>query len=101
MINSKSNKSDLVDYIADKADLSKVSAEKALNATLDGITDALTKGLNVSLVGFGNFSAPERAARTGRNPKTGETIQIGARKVPVFKAGAALKQAVQGGKEEY
>lgn len=97
MNNSKSNKSDLIDYIADKADLSKVAAEKALKAALEGIADALTKGEIVTLSGLGKFSVSERAARTGRNPKTGEAIQIKARKVPVFKAGAALKQAVQGG----
>lgn len=96
MNNSKTTKSDLVDYIADKADLSKVSASRALEAIFEGIGSALAEGSVVTLMGFGTFSASERAARLGRNPKTGETINIKATKVPKFKAGAALKQVVQG-----
>jgi DNA-binding protein HU-beta len=98
MNNSKSNKSDLVDYIADKAEISKMSAGRALDAALEGIGDALAKGQIVALVGFGTFSTSDRAARVGRNPKTGEAINIKARRVPGFKAGTALKQAVQVGK---
>ena len=84
------NKSELIDAIAAGADISKAAAGRALEA----VTDSLQKGEGVSLVGFGTFSVKERAARTGRNPKTGETIQIKAAKVPGFKAGKALKDAV-------
>ena len=88
------NKSDLVDAIADSAGLSKADAGRALDATVDAITDALKGGSTVSLVGFGTFTVRDRAARTGRNPRTGETIQIAASKNPAFKAGKALKDAV-------
>jgi DNA-binding protein HU-beta len=88
------NKSDLVDAIADAAGLSKADAGRALDATVDTITSALKGGQSVSLVGFGTFSVRDRAARTGRNPRTGETIQIAASKNPAFKAGKALKDAV-------
>ena len=97
MNNSKSTKSDLIDYIADKADLSKVAASRALEAMVEGIGSALSQGRIVALMGFGTFSISERAARLGRNPKTGESINIKATKVPKFKAGAALKQMVEGG----
>ena len=88
------NKSDLVDAVADKANLSKADAGRALDATIAAITSALKKGDTVSLVGFGTFSVRNRAARTGRNPRTGETIKIKASKNPAFKAGKALKDAV-------
>jgi DNA-binding protein HU-beta len=88
------NKSDLVDAIADSAGLSKADAGRALDALVDTVTDALKAGDSVSLVGFGTFSVRDRAARTGRNPRTGETIQIAASKNPAFKAGKALKDAV-------
>ncbi|AOE49346.1 MULTISPECIES: HU family DNA-binding protein [Kangiella] len=88
------NKSELIDAIAAGADISKAAAGRALDSMLGAVTDSLQKGEQVSLVGFGTFSVKERAARTGRNPKTGETIQIKAAKVPGFKAGKALKDAV-------
>ena len=88
------NKSELIDAIAASAGLSKADAGKALDATLAAVTGALKGGDSVSLVGFGTFQVKERAARTGRNPQTGATIQIAAAKVPGFKAGKALKDAV-------
>ncbi len=88
------NKSDLVEKIADHANLSKSQAADALDAVLTAVTKALKKGDSVSLVGFGTFSVKKRAARTGRNPRTGESIRIKASKVPGFKAGKALKDAV-------
>ena len=88
------NKSELIDAIAAAADLSKADAGRALDATIDAITGALKKGDAVSLVGFGTFAVKQRAAREGRNPQTGKTIQIAAANVPGFKAGKALKDAV-------
>ncbi|MCB1669064.1 MAG: HU family DNA-binding protein [Porticoccaceae bacterium] len=88
------NKSELVDAIAEEADISKASAGRALDAAIDAITGSLKKGDAVSLVGFGTFSVKHRAARQGRNPQTGATIQISAANVPSFKAGKALKDAV-------
>lgn len=88
------NKNDLIDAVAAEADLSKASAGRALDAALDAITAELAKGEAVSLVGFGTFSVKPRAAREGRNPRTGETIQIAASNTPGFKAGKALKDAV-------
>ncbi|MGB0966273.1 MAG: HU family DNA-binding protein [Litorivicinus sp.] len=88
------NKSELVDAIASGAGLSKADAGKALDATVAAITDALKGGEQVSLVGFGTFAVKARAARTGRNPQTGKEIQIAASNVPGFKAGKALKDAV-------
>lgn len=88
------NKSELIDTIAEQADLSKASAGKALDAALEGITGALRTGDDVVLVGFGSFSVKERAERTGRNPQTGKEIKIAAAKVPGFKAGKGLKDAV-------
>lgn len=88
------NKSELIDAIAADAGLSKADAGKALDATLSAVTGALRKGHTVSLVGFGTFQVKDRAARAGRNPQTGATIQIAAAKVPGFKAGKALKDAV-------
>ncbi len=87
------NKTQLVEQIAERADLSKASAGRALDALLDAVGGALESGDQVALVGFGTFSVRTRAARTGRNPKTGEEIQIAEAKVPSFKAGKALKDA--------
>ena len=88
------NKSELIDAIASGADLSKAAAARALDSALDAITEALRKGDQVTLVGFGSFAVKERAARTGRNPQTGKEINIAAAKVPGFKPGKALKDAV-------
>ena len=87
-------KSELIDAIADSANLSKADAGRALDGLVGAVTKALKKGDTVSLVGFGTFSVRKRAARTGRNPRTGETIKIKASKNPAFKAGKALKDAV-------
>ncbi|MGM0562761.1 MAG: HU family DNA-binding protein [Pseudomonadota bacterium] len=87
-------KTEFVEAVADAADLSKANAAAAVDATLNAITDALKKGDQVTLTGFGTFLVRERDARTGRNPQTGETIQIKASKVPAFKAGKALKDAL-------
>jgi DNA-binding protein HU-beta len=88
------NKSDLVDAIAKSAEISKAAAGRALDATVDTIKKALKKGDTVSLVGFGTFKVGKRAARNGRNPRTGATIKIKAAKVPKFSAGKGLKDAV-------
>ena len=88
------NKSELIDAVAESADLSKADATKAVDAFASTVTDALNQGDQVTLVGFGTFTVRERAARTGRNPRTGESIDIPASKVPGFKAGKALKDAV-------
>ena len=89
------NKTELVAAVAAKAELSKKDAEAAVKAVLDAVTEALADGDKVALVGFGTFEVKERAARTGKNPRTGETIEIPASKVPSFKAGAALKNPVK------
>ncbi|MBO6783786.1 MAG: HU family DNA-binding protein [Alphaproteobacteria bacterium] len=88
------NKNDLIAAVADSADLSKADASKAVDSVLDNITGALQGGNEVRLVGFGTFSVAQRKATTGRNPQTGATIQIPASKQPKFKAGKALKDAV-------
>lgn len=88
------NKSQLIDTIAAGADISKASAGRALDSFIQAVTDALQEEDQVALVGFGTFSVRERAARTGRNPQSGETIEIAAAKVPAFKPGKALKDAV-------
>jgi DNA-binding protein HU-beta len=88
------NKSDLIDAIAASTGLTKADAGRALDATTDNITSTLQKGQSVSLVGFGTFSVKHRAARSGRNPRTGETIMIKASNTPAFKAGKAFKDAV-------
>jgi DNA-binding protein HU-beta len=93
------NKSELVEKIASISGSSKVAAEKSLSATIQAITEALTKGDSVSLIGFGSFLVRDRAARVGRNPATKEVIQIPATKVPAFKAGSGLKAAVKGKKK--
>jgi DNA-binding protein HU-beta len=87
-------KTDLVDAMADAADISRAAAARALDAMIDAVTKALKDGEPVSVVGFGTFSVRDRAARTGRNPKTGDTIEIAASRTPAFKAGKALKDAV-------
>lgn len=88
------NKTELVAAIAEKAELSKKDSEKALKAFIDVVTDELKAGEKIQLVGFGTFEVAERAAREGRNPTTGATIKIPASKAPKFKAGKALKDAV-------
>lgn len=88
------NKTELIAEVAVKAGLSKKDAEKALNATLDAVAAALAAGEKVQLVGFGSFEVKTREARVGRNPRTKETIEIPAAKLPVFKAGKALKDKV-------
>lgn len=88
------NKQELIDKIADSADITKASAGRALDSVLDSITGALKDGDSVVLVGFGTFSVRDRKARMGRNPQTGAEIQIKAAKVPGFKAGKALKDAL-------
>ena len=87
-------KAELVEFIAEKADLTKADAGRALDAMMEGVTKGLKKEGKVTLVGFGTFSAKKRAAREGRNPQTGETVQIAARVVPGFKAGNKLKDAL-------
>lgn len=88
------NKTELVSSVAEKTELTKKDAEKAVNAIFASIEEALAKGDKVALVGFGTFEVRERAARKGRNPQTGAEITIAAAKVPAFKAGKALKDAV-------
>ncbi|MCH7357316.1 HU family DNA-binding protein [Acinetobacter sp. NIPH 1958] len=88
------NKSELINHIATSAGISKAQATAALQAVETGVTDTLANGGQVVLTGFGTFKVTDRAARTGRNPKTGEEIQIAATKVPTFKAGKGLKDAV-------
>lgn len=88
------NKSELIDAIAEGADISKAAASRALDSAIDAVSKALKGGDQVTIVGFGTFQVRERAARTGRNPRTGEEIKIAAAKVPAFKPGKALKDAV-------
>ncbi len=88
------NKSQLIDVVAEKAELSRAAADSAVNALIGAIADSLSNNDPVTIVGFGTFSTRDRAARAGRNPRTGETIQIAASTLPVFKAGKALKDAV-------
>lgn len=87
------NKSELIDAIAASADIPKAQATRALDAVIESVTNALKQDDQVSLVGFGTFSVKTRNARSGRNPKTGETIEIPAAKIPAFKPGKALKDA--------
>ena len=93
------NKTELVEAIASEAKISKAAADKALRALTDTVAKELKKGEKVALIGFGTFEVSKRAARTGRNPQTGETIKIKAAKTPKFKAGKALKDAVNGVKK--
>ena len=91
------NKNELIEAMAAKTDTSKAAAERAVAALTEIISDTLQKGESIALIGFGTFEVRSRAARTGRNPKTGEELKIAAAKVPAFKPGAALKAAVNGG----
>ena len=88
------NKADLIDAVAEDSDLTKASAARALDSAIENITNALKEGNSVTLVGFGTFTVRQREARMGRNPRTGEAIQIKASRVPGFKAGKALKDAL-------
>ena len=88
------NKTELIQHIASHADISKAAAARALQGTMDAIKDTLRKGGSVSLIGFGTFSVGRRAARKGRNPRTGSVIEIKAAKIPKFKPGKTLKNAV-------
>jgi DNA-binding protein HU-beta len=88
------NKTELVAKVAEKSNLTKKDAEKAISAVLSSIEEALSKGDKIQLVGFGTFEIRERAARKGRNPQTGEEINIAATRIPVFKAGKMLRDAV-------
>ncbi|MFD2168708.1 HU family DNA-binding protein [Tumebacillus lipolyticus] len=89
------NKTDLVNLVAEKADLSKKDAAGAVDAVFDGIVEALASGDKVQLIGFGNFEVRERSARKGRNPQTGEEIEIAAAKVPAFKPGKQFKDSIK------
>jgi DNA-binding protein HU-beta len=89
------NKTDLVNQVADKTELSKKDASKAVDAVLESIMGALAAGDTVSLIGFGNFEIRERAARKGRNPRTGEEIMIEASRVPAFRPGKAFKEGIK------
>ena len=88
------NKSELIEHIAKQADISKAAAGRALDAVIGGVKTTLKQGGTVSVVGFGTFSVTKRAARSGRNPRTGATIKIKASKVPKFRPGKALKDAL-------
>ncbi|HQY09447.1 MAG: HU family DNA-binding protein [Burkholderiales bacterium] len=88
------NKSELIEHIATQADISKAAAARALDAVIDGVTRSLEKGDSVTLVGFGTFAVGRRAARSGRNPRTGAEIAIKAARVPKFRAGQALRDAL-------
>lgn len=88
------NKTELIGAVAEKASMTKKNSEKAVNAVLAAVQEALAKGEKVQLVGFGTFEVRQRAARTGRNPQTGKEIKIAATKVPAFRPGKALKDAV-------
>jgi DNA-binding protein HU-beta len=89
------NKSDLIGVVAEKTGMTKKDIEKVVNAVFDGIAESLTKGDKVQIIGFGTFDVRDRKEREGRNPATGETITIPAAKVPVFKAGKALRESVK------
>lgn|SRR3990167_4230251 len=88
------NKAEFIEFVAEKLQASKVDTEKSINAVLEGIEELLAKGEAITFVGFGTFKVSERAARIGRNPRTGEALNIPAMTMPVFKAGKALKDAV-------
>ncbi|WP_134698957.1 HU family DNA-binding protein [Ammoniphilus sp. YIM 78166] len=90
------NKTELISYVAEAAELTKKDATKAVEAVFDAIENALKNGDKVQLIGFGNFEVRERAARKGRNPQTGEEIEISASKIPAFKPGKSLKDSVAG-----
>ena len=88
------NKAEMIDHVAQAAEISKSGAERAVDAMVAAVKASLKKGDMVTLVGFGSFYVSERAARTGRNPRTGETLEISASRVPKFRAGKALKDAI-------
>ena len=88
------NKADMIEHIAQSAEISKLAAERALDALVAAVKSSLKKGQMVTLVGFGSFYVGKRAARTGRNPRTGEALKIAAARVPKFRAGKALKEAL-------
>ena len=88
------NKTELINQVAERAEVTKKDAEKVVSATIDAITAALAAGDKVQLTGFGSFEVKDRAARVGRNPRTGEATEIPASRTPVFKAGKALKDSV-------
>jgi DNA-binding protein HU-beta len=94
------NRKELIEALAAKTESTKADAERSVGAMIDIISDTLKKGDSLTLVGFGTFEVRKRAARTGRNPKTGEALKIKAAKVPAFKAGATLKAAVNGTKKK-
>lgn len=94
------NRKELIEALAAKTESTKADAERNVGAMIDIISDTLKKGDSLTLVGFGTFEVRKRAARTGRNPKTGEALKIKAAKVPAFKAGATLKGAVNGAKKK-
>lgn len=89
------NKTELINAVAEKTELTKKEAGKAVDAVFETVMDSLSEGEKVQIIGFGNFEVRDRSARKGRNPQTGEEIQIAASKVPAFKAGKALKEAVK------
>jgi DNA-binding protein HU-beta len=89
------NKSELIEHIAKEADLSKAAAARALNATISGVKTGMKKNGSVAIAGFGTFSVKKRAARTGRNPRTGSTIKIRAAKLPKFRPGKALRDSLK------
>ncbi|MGC9162505.1 MAG: HU family DNA-binding protein [Thiomonas sp.] len=89
------NKAELIEHIANNADLKKAEAGRALDALIDAVRRTLKKGESVSLIGFGTFTVTKRAARTGRNPRTGATIKIKAAKIPKFRPGKGLKDAIK------
>ena len=93
------NKTELVNAVAEKASLKKVEAEAAVKATMDAISEELSSGGTVTLIGFGTFTVLERAARNGKNPRTGEPLKIPAKNVPKFKPGKALTEGVNSGKK--
>lgn len=94
------NKAELVERIAGKAGITKVQAENAVSGFMEAVNDVITKGEKLTLVGFGTFSVSQRAARTGKNPRTGAKIKIAARKVPKFSPGQVLKDAANGAKKK-
>ena len=97
---ARMNKSELIDLLASRTSVSKADAQRVVDGFQEVVTQALSRGEDVALVGFGTFSVGERAERAGRNPRTGQTLVIPAAKVPKFSAGAKLKAAVNGGVEE-
>lgn len=92
---AKLTKKDLVDHLAEQGDMTKADAERALTSIFDMVTSSMVKGDDVAIAGFGVFTTSQRAAREARNPRTGEVVQVPAMKVPKFKAGKALKDAVR------